>query len=87
MTDNEIIKYANEHLWYLREGDFHPAPLRDMNGGKGVRTVKFLDEMRQCGAVYPTFAVAAGVSKKVRFLLGQASLECLVSTNTPQDKG
>ena len=85
MTEQEILQYANAHLWYLREGDYLPEPLSSMNGGRGVGRTEWLDEMRRLGTVYPTREIASIVSAKVRALLGQASLECLVSTSKRQD--
>ncbi len=49
MTSSEIIKYANANLWYLREGDYLPARLGEMNCGRGVNNIEFLDEMRRLG--------------------------------------
>lgn len=85
MKKEDIIRYANENLWYLREGDYLPERLRGMNNGRGVGNIGMLEEMRQLGTVYPTRQVAMMVSDKVRVLLSQASLECLVSTNKSQD--
>lgn len=85
MKEEDIIRYANENLWYLREGDYLPERLRGMNNGRGVGNIGMLEEMRQLGTVYPTRQVAMMVSDKVRVLLSQASLECLVSTNKFQD--
>ena len=85
MKEEDIIRYANENLWYLREGDYLPERLRGMNNGRGVGNIGMLEEMRQLGTVYPTRQVAMMVSEKVRVLLSQASLECLVSTNKSQD--
>ena len=85
MKEEDIIRYANENLWYLREGDYLPERLRGMNNGRGVGNIGMLEEMRQLGTVYPTRQVAMMVSEKVRVLLSQASLECLVSTNKFQD--
>lgn len=85
MKEEDIIRYANENLWYLREGDYLPERLREMNNGRGVGYIGMLKEMRQLGTVYPTRQVAMMVSEKVRVLLSQASLECLVSTNKSQD--
>lgn len=85
MKEEDIIRYANENLWFLREGDYLPERLRGMNNGRGVGNIGMLEEMRQLGTVYPTRQVAMMVSEKVRVLLSQASLECLVSTNKSQD--
>lgn len=85
MEHSEILSYANENLWYLREGDYLPAPLKDFNGGRGIWSMRCLDEMRQLGTVYPTRETASIVSEKVRALLGQASLECLVSMSKCED--
>ncbi len=85
MTESEIIKYANANLWYLREGDYLPARLGDMNCGRGVGGISQLEEMRRIGTLYPTREVATMVAERVRVLLSQASLECLLSTNKLQD--
>lgn len=85
MKEEDIIRYANENLWYLREGDYLPARLKEMYGGRGVCYIDILEEMRQLGTVYPTRQVAMMVSEKVRVLLSQASLECLLPTNKSQD--
>ena len=76
MTNAEILKYANENLWYLREGDYLPAQLSDINYGRGVENFDQLEEMRRLGTLYPTREVAMMVSERVRVLLSQASLEC-----------
>lgn len=85
MTEQEILKYANANLWYLREGDCLPALLGDMDGGHGAVSFGQLKEMRRLGTLYPTREVAMIVSGRVRALLSQASPECLLSTNKPRD--
>lgn len=85
MKEEDIIRYANENLWYLREGDYIPERLGEMNNGRGVGHIGMLEEMRRLGTVYPTRQVAMMVSEKVRVLLSQASLECLLSMNKSQD--
>ena len=87
MTDAEILKYANSNLWFLREGDYLPELLQDFSAGRGVDTIEQLDEMRRIGTVYPTRETALIISSKVRALLGQATLECLVSTSKHTDNG
>lgn len=88
MTDDQIIRYANENLWYLREGDYLPARLGEMNGGRGVCLIEQLEEMRRLGTLYPTRETAMMVSERVRALLSQASIECLLAANkqTKSDK-
>ena len=85
MTDQDILRYANAHLWYLREGDYLPEHLQTFNGGRGIQSTEMLEEMRRLGTVYPSRQVANIVSQRVRALLGQASLECLVSRSNNQD--
>lgn len=85
MTNAEIIKYANANLWYLREGDYLPARLSEMNYGRGIDNFNQLEDMRRLGTLYPTREVATMVSERVRVLLSQASLECLLSANKRQD--
>lgn len=85
MTDQDILRYANAHLWYLREGDYLPERLQSFNGMRGVQTTELLKEMQVLGTVYPSREVATIISQRVRALLGQASLECLVSRNNNQD--
>lgn len=87
MTNAEIIKYANANLWYLREGDYLPARLSDMSYGRGIDRFDQLQEMHRLGTLYPTREVAMMVSERVRALLSQASLECLLSTNRHQGNG
>lgn len=85
MTDQDILRYANAHLWYLREADYLPEHLQTLHGGRGIESTEMLQEMRRLGTVYPSRGVAAIVSQRVRALLGRASLECLVSTSNNQD--
>ncbi len=85
MTDQDIITRANANLWYLREADYLPSLLNELNGGRGIERLEQLEEMRRLGTVYPTYQVANIVSLRVRALLSQASLECLVSTSKRQD--
>lgn len=81
METAALLSKANATLWYLREGDYLPEPLQSFNGGRGVTRTEQLEEMRRLGTIYPTREVAEAVSSKVRSLLSQASLECLVSEN------
>lgn len=87
MTDTEILKHANANLWFLREGDYLPELLQEFSAGRGVKTIEQLNEMRRIGTVYPTRETASIISSKVRALLGQANLECLVSTSKHADNG
>ena len=87
MTNAEISKYANANLWYLREGDYLPAQLSEINYGRGIDSFDRLEEMRRLGTLYPTREVAMIASERVRALLSQTSLECLLSTNRHQGNG
>lgn len=91
MAETDIIEYANQHLVYLREGDYWPEPLSNMNGGKGVETVEQLNEMLALGTVYPNKAVAKIISDQVRKLLNRTALELFVfgqgqNNNSVNDK-
>lgn len=59
-------KANNPDLWYLREGDFRPAPVSEFNGGKGITCKCYLKMLKEAGNLFYSKEAAETQSTRLR---------------------
>lgn len=59
-------KADNPDLWYLREGDFRPAPVSEFNGGKGITCKCYLKMLKEAGNLFYSKEAAEAQGTRIR---------------------